>query len=67
MNGITPTTPVIIVDVDLTGTDLTTDKNVLDAWLNGPSNQNITQGTNQLIFYSMTAPTVDIPLTIGVC
>ena len=67
VNGITASTPVIVVDVSLTGSDLEADSTVLDAWLNGPSNQNIEQGSNQLIFYSISAPTVNIPITIGVC
>ena len=67
INGITASTPVIVVDVSLTGSDLEADATVLDAWLNGPSNQNIDQGTNQLIFYCITTPDVNIPIVIGVC
>lgn len=61
---------VIVVDVYVDGVDLDADATVIDAWGpadgSGPSSQNITQGDGNLTFYCVTAPTVNIPVVVGV-
>lgn len=68
--GITASTPVVIVDVNLTGTDIEADAAVLGAWVNaegkGPGSQNVDQGNGTLTFYSAATPSVNIPLNVGV-
>ena len=59
-------TPVVIVDVALSGTDLDADNEALSAWA-GPSACNVTQCAGTLTFYSVDAPTVNIPVNVGVC
>lgn len=56
---------VIVVDPALTGTDLEADAAVLEAWQE-PSGHNVTQGDGTLTFYAYTAPTVNIPINVGV-
>ena len=58
-------TPVVIVDVRLTGSDTTEDNEVLSAWA-GPASCNVDQGNGTLTFYSAEAPTKDIPVNVGV-
>ena len=58
-------TPVVVVDVALSGTDLDADNEALSAWA-GPSANNVTQGAGTLTFYSAEAPTVNIPVNVGV-
>lgn len=58
-------TPVVVVDVALSGTDLDADNEALSAWA-GPSACNVTQGEGTLTFYSVEAPTVNIPVNVGV-
>ena len=58
-------TPVVVVDVALSGTDLDADNEALSAWA-GPSANNVTQGAGTLTFYSVEAPTVNIPVNVGV-
>lgn len=59
-------TPVVVVDVALSGTDIDADNEALSAWA-GPSANNVTQGAGTLTFYSVDAPTVNIPVNVGVC
>lgn len=58
-------TPVVVVDVALSGTDLDADNEALSAWA-GPSSNNAVQGDGTLTFYSAEAPTVNIPVNVGV-
>lgn len=58
-------TPVVVVDVALSGTDLDADNEALSAWA-GPSACNVTQGAGTLTFYSVEAPAVNIPVNVGV-
>lgn len=58
-------TPVVVVDVALSGTDLDADNETLSAWA-GPSACNVTQGAGTLTFYSVEAPTMNIPVNVGV-
>ena len=58
-------TPVVVVDVALSGTDLDADNEALSAWA-GPSACNVVQGAGTLTFYSIEAPTVNIPVNVGV-
>ena len=58
-------TPVVVVDVALSGTDLDADNEALSAWA-GPSACNVTQGAGTLTFHSVEAPTVNIPVNVGV-
>lgn len=59
-------TPVILVDCALTGLDIDADNQVLDAWNNGPATCNAVASPGQISFYSMTQPTINIPVNIGV-
>lgn len=56
---------VIVVDPALTGTDLDADAEVCNAW-EEPSGHNVTQEAGKLTFYAYTAPTINIPINIGV-
>lgn len=66
VSGITLTTPVILVDVVLTGSNIDTDIEVLDAWQIVSAN-NVVQGNGSLTFYAHELPSVDIPVNVGVC
>lgn len=61
----TDATQVILVDCALTGTDLDADATVLEAWELVSCN-NVTQGAGSLTFYAYEAPTVNIPVNVGV-
>lgn len=58
-------TPVVLVDVQLTGTDPDADSEVLAAWA-GPSSCNVAQGEGALTFYSAEIPSINIPVSVGV-
>lgn len=66
----TDASQVIMVDAALTGTDLDADAATLGAWGpddgSGPSSQNVAQGSGTLTFYCTAAPTVNIPVYVGV-
>ena len=57
--------PIVLIDAALSGTDLDADAEVLNAWA-GPSAQKTEQGDGTLTFYSVEAPTVNIPVDVGV-
>lgn len=61
---------VIIVDVQLTGADIDADNEALAAWAGedgkGPSSQYVAQGSGTLTFHAIEAPTVNIPINVGV-
>ena len=58
-------TPVVLVDVQLTGTDPDADSEVLAAWA-GPAACNVAQGEGTLTFYSAEIPSINIPVSVGV-
>ncbi len=57
--------PIVLIDAALSGTDLDADAEILNAWA-GPSTQKTEQGDGTLTFYSVEAPTVNIPVDVGV-
>lgn len=61
---------VIVADVQQTGADLDADNEALAGWAGedgkGPSTQYVTQGNGTLTFHAIEAPTVNIPLNLGV-
>ena len=66
VTGVTASTPVVLVDVALTGTDLDADAAALEAW-NIVSANNVAQGDGTLTFYALSVPSVNIPVNVGVC
>ena len=66
VTGVTASTPVVMVDVALTGTDLDADAAALEAWGIVSAN-NVEQGNGSLTFYAMSVPSVNIPVNVGVC
>ena len=66
VTGVTTSTPVVLVDVALSGADLDADAAVLEAW-QYPSANNVAQGNGTLTFYSYEVPAVNIPVNVGVC
>lgn len=60
---ITATTPMVIVDVSLSG-DSESDSDILSAW-SGPSSHNAVQGNGTVKFYTDEVPTVNIPIQVG--
>lgn len=66
VTGVTASTPVVLVDVALSGADLDADAAVLEAW-QYPSANNVAQGDGTLTFYSYEVPAVNIPINVGVC
>ena len=66
VTSVTASTPVVLVDVALSGTDLDADAAVLEAW-QYPSANNVAQGNGTLTFYSYEVPAVNIPINVGVC
>ena len=65
VSGISINTPVVLVDVSLTGTDLDADVLALEAWSLISAN-NVAQGSGTLTFYSYAVPSVNIPVNVGV-
>lgn len=61
---------VIVVDVQQTGTDIEADNEALAAWAgeegSGPASWYVAQGSGTLTFHAKEAPTVNIPLNVGV-
>ena len=64
--GVTASTPVVLVDVALSGTDLDADAAALEAWGIVSAN-NVAQGNGTLTFYALSRPSVNIPVNVGVC
>ena len=65
VSGVTASTPVVVVDVDLSTTDADAKVAYLEAWA-GPSANEVKQGAGTLTFYSYDLPTVNIPVNVGV-
>ena len=66
VTGITASTPVVLVDVALSGTDIDADAASLEAWGIVSAN-NVAQGAGTLTFYALSVPSVNIPVNVGVC
>ena len=66
VTGVTASTPVVLVDVALSGADLDADAAALEAWGIVSAN-NVAQGAGTLTFYAMSVPSVNIPVKVGVC
>ncbi len=66
VTGITASTPVVLVDVALSGTDVDADAASLEAWGIVSAN-NVAQGNGTLTFYALSVPSVNIPVNVGVC
>ena len=66
VSGVTTSTPVVLVDVALSGTDINADAASLEAW-NIVSANNVAQGDGTLTFYALSVPSVNIPVNVGVC
>ena len=66
VTGVTASTPVVLVDVALSGADLDADVASLEAWGIVSAN-NVAQGDGTLTFYAMSVPSVNVPVNVGVC
>ena len=66
VTGVTASTPVVLVDVALSGADLDADVASLEAWGIVSAN-NVAQGAGTLTFYALSVPSVNIPVNVGVC
>ena len=66
VTGVTASTPVVLVDVALSGTDIDADAAALEAWGIVSAN-NVAQGNGTLTFYALSVPSVNIPVNVGVC
>ena len=66
VTGVTASTPVVLVDVDLSGTDVDADRMSLEAWGIVSAN-NVAQGAGKLTFYALSVPSVNVPVKVGVC
>lgn len=65
VTGVTVDTAVVTVDCDLTTEDTNAKVEILTAW-QGPSANDVTQGSGTLTFYCYEVPTVNIPVNVGV-
>ena len=66
VTGVTASTPVVLVDVALSGTDVNADRVSLEAWGIVSAN-NVAQGDGTLTFYALSVPSVNVPVNVGVC
>lgn len=66
VTGVTASTPVVLVDVALSGTDVDADAAALEAWGIVSAN-NVEQGDGTLTFYALSVPSVNVPVNVGVC
>ena len=66
VTGVTASTPVVLVDIAMSGTDLDADAASLEAWGIVSAN-NVAQGAGTLTFYALIVPSVNIPVNVGVC
>lgn len=65
VSGVTTTTKVIVVDCDLSTSDVDAKVEILTAW-DGPAANDAVQGDGTLTFYCYDIPAVNIPINIGV-
>lgn len=66
VTGVTASTPVVLVDVALSGADLDADAAALEAWGIVSAN-NVAQGAGTLTFYALSVPSINVPVNVGVC
>ena len=66
VTGVTASTPVVLVDVALSGADVDADAAALEAWGIVSAN-NVAQGAGTLTFYALSVPSVNVPVNVGVC
>ena len=66
VTGVTASTPVVLVDVALSGADIDADAASLEAWGIVSAN-NVAQGNGTLTFYALSVPSVNVPVNVGVC
>ena len=66
VTGVTASTPVVLVDVELSGADIDADAASLEAWGIVSAN-NVAQGAGTLTFYALSVPSVNVPVNVGVC
>lgn len=66
ISGVTASTPCIVVDVELPTNDADGRNAILAAWNAGPAVNEAVQGSGIVTFYSDAAPTVNIPIRLGV-
>ena len=66
VTGVTASTPVVLVDVALSGADIDADAAALEAWGIVSAN-NVAQGDGTLTFYALSVPSVNVPVNVGVC
>lgn len=62
---VTEATSLVVVDCNLTTSDMDAKVEFLEAWA-GPSANEVTQGAGTLTFYSYDLPAVSIPIFVGV-
>lgn len=65
VKGLDPSTPVVVVDVDLPINTTSRDA-ILNAWIIGPGKNKASQGYGNLTFYSDSIPEVNIPINVGI-
>ena len=65
ITSVTTNTKIIVVDVDLSTTDVDAKVAYLEAWGTVSANE-VVQGASTLKFYAWEKPTVNIPIIVGV-
>lgn len=65
VSNVTTSTKVVLVDVDLSTTDMDAKVAYLEAWAL-PSANEVTQGNGSLTFYAWEVPASNIPVNVGV-
>ena len=65
VSGVTTSTKVVLVDVDLSTSDTNAKVTYLEAWSSIAANE-VVQGSGTLTFYAWEKPTVNIPVNVGV-
>lgn len=63
--GVKADTPIVLVDVDLSASDLDTKVSYLEAWATVSTNE-VVQGAGTLKFFAWEQPSVNIPISVGV-
>lgn len=64
VKGISPITPIVLVDCALQSDDIDANLEILEAW-KLVSVIDVVQAQDSLIFYSFDIPTINIPVNIG--
>ena len=66
VTGVTASTPVVVVDVQL-GSDADTNADLLAAWALVSGAKDPVQGAGTLTFYATEAPAVALTVKVGIC